>query len=90
MEMTDFVISAVSLLRVSETRQLKNMEPWELEDGRFCNPPLKKSVWTSWTDTKKQRRWTRELAKNRWENEFVNWSVLLEDPLKSSCFSKHI
>jgi len=52
MKVTDFVNSPTSLLRVPKTRQLKNKEPWELEDGRFCDLAPKKSVRTSWPKTK--------------------------------------
>lgn len=90
METTDFGNSPVSLLRLPETKQLKNKKLWELEDGRFCDPAPKKSVWTSLPKTKKQRRWARGLAKTRQGSELQNWPVFLEDLLKSSHFSKHV
>lgn len=90
MEIADFGNYPLSLLRAPEIWQMKNKEPWEMEDRRFCDPAPKNSVWASWPKTKEQRRWTRELAKNRWESKLQNWPISLEDLLKSSCFSKHV
>lgn len=65
METINFGKSQVSQFTMPGMRQLKNKGPWELKDGRFCDPTHEKRVCTSQklTSTKDKRASEKQMGK---------------------------